>query len=51
MHITNPILKIKDLQNILECSRNTAQKIYSEIKEEYKIQIVTQMHLHKYLKL
>lgn len=51
MHITNPILKIKDLQNILECSRSTAQRMYKDIKGEYNIEIVTQMHLHKYLKL
>lgn len=49
--IVNPILKIKDLQIILNISQSSAQRMYADIKAEYKIKFVTQLHLHKYLNL
>lgn len=44
-------MSIKDIQNSLEVSYNTAQKIYSDIKKEYQISIVTLSHYYKYLKI
>ncbi|GFD91250.1 hypothetical protein KUL152_34760 [Tenacibaculum sp. KUL152] len=44
-------LRIKDIVNDLEVSKNTAQKIYSDMKNEYKTSFIVYEHLYRYLNL
>lgn len=46
------IITIKDIENELKVGRTYAQKIYSDLKEEYKLKTKpTKQHLIKYLRL
>ncbi len=44
-------LRIKDMQNILSVSRNSAINYLKDIKEHYSIELVTYQHLCHYLKI
>lgn len=47
----NPILRNQDVANHLNICPRKAYQLLHDIKEEYKIEYVTLIHLNKYLKV